>query len=56
MSSAFLELGSIPGTVAGKHYSSKAIGSYARAQELLRQGHRYLVRNGNGEACGSLRC
>ncbi len=31
------------------------IGSWARAQELLRQGHTYLDRNGDGEACDSLR-
>ncbi|MCP9841635.1 hypothetical protein KBY93_13475 [Synechococcus sp. J7-Johnson] len=54
MSRAFQDLGIISGTVAGSHYSSKAIGSYALALELLRQVHRYLVCNGNGEACGSL--
>jgi hypothetical protein len=32
-----------------------AIGSYDRAQELLGQGHRYPERNGDGEACESLR-
>lgn len=31
------------------------IGSYARAQELLRQGHGYLDGDGEGEACESLR-
>ena len=31
------------------------IGSFARAQELLRQGHSYLDRNGDGVACESLR-
>jgi hypothetical protein len=35
--------------------SLKEIGSYERAQELLRQGHRYLDSNGDGEACESLR-
>lgn len=34
--------------------SCKQIGSYARAQELLRQGHTYLDRDGDGEACESL--
>jgi len=33
----------------------KEIGSYARAQELLRQGHGYLDGDGDGEACESLR-
>ncbi len=31
------------------------IGSFARAQELLRQGHSYLDRNGDGVAFESLR-
>ncbi|PZV20081.1 MAG: hypothetical protein DCF18_14720 [Cyanobium sp.] len=31
------------------------IGSFARAQELLRKGHTYLDGNGDGEACESLR-
>jgi hypothetical protein len=31
------------------------IGSFAKAQELLRQGHSYLDRNGDGVACESLR-
>ena len=30
------------------------IGSWPRAQQLLRQGHTCLERNGDGEACGSL--
>jgi endonuclease YncB( thermonuclease family) len=33
----------------------RQIGSYARAQELLRQGHSYLDGDGDGEACESLR-
>jgi len=33
----------------------KEIGSYARAQELLREGHSYLDRSGDGIACKSLR-
>jgi hypothetical protein len=37
-------------------YKCKEIGSYARAQELLREeGHTYLDRNGDGIACKSLR-
>ncbi len=42
-------------TPDGRRYSCKEIGSYARAQELLRQGHSYLDGNGDGEACESLR-
>ncbi|MDH4405990.1 MAG: thermonuclease family protein [Cyanobium sp. D14.bin.5] len=33
----------------------KEIGSWDRAQELLRQGHRYLDGDGDGEACESLK-
>ena len=40
---------------SGHHYRCKEIGSYARAQELLRQGHSYLDGNGDGVACESLR-
>ncbi len=44
------------GTTPGGHrYRCGEIGSYARAQELLRQGHTYLDGNGDGEACESLR-
>jgi endonuclease YncB( thermonuclease family) len=39
----------------GRRYRCRDIGSYARAQELLRQGHSYLDGNGDGEACESLR-
>jgi endonuclease YncB( thermonuclease family) len=39
----------------GRRYRCKEIGSYDRAQELLRQGHTYLDGNGDGEACKSLR-
>ena len=39
----------------GARLSCRQIGSYARAQELLRQGHSYLDGNGDGEACESLR-
>ena len=38
-----------------RRYRCRDIGSYERAQELLRQGHRYLDGNGDGEACESLR-
>ncbi len=42
-------------TPGGRRYRCKEIGSYDRAQELLRQGHAYLDGNGDGEACESLR-
>ena len=42
-------------TPDGRRYRCAEIGSYARAQELLRQGHSYLDANGDGEACESLR-
>jgi endonuclease YncB( thermonuclease family) len=42
-------------TPGGRRYRCREIGSYARAQELLRQGHTYLDGNGDGEACESLR-
>ena len=40
---------------SGAKFSCKQIGSFARAQELLRQGHSYLDRNGDGVACEGLR-
>jgi len=40
---------------AGHHYTCKEIGSYATAQQLLRQGHAYLDKNGDGIACKSLK-
>lgn len=39
----------------GQRFTCQQIGSYARAQELLRQGHSYLDKNGDGVACESLR-
>ena len=42
-------------TPDGRRYLCKEIGSHARAQELLRQGHSYLDSNSDGEACESLR-
>jgi len=50
--SAVVPDGTTPG---GRRYRCQEIGSYARAQELLRQGHTYLDSNGDGEACESLR-
>jgi endonuclease YncB( thermonuclease family) len=43
------------GGYSGRKLTCRQIGSYARAQELLRQGHTYLDRNGDGVACESLR-
>jgi endonuclease YncB( thermonuclease family) len=42
-------------TPGGRRYRCSEISSYTKAQELLRQGHSYLDRNGDGEACESLR-
>jgi len=36
-------------------YRCKQIGSWAIAQELLKQGHSYLDGDGDGEACESLK-
>ena len=41
--------------LSGAKTTCKQIGSYAQAQELLRQGHSYLDRNGDGVACEGLR-
>ena len=43
------------GGYSGRKLTCRQIGSFARAQELLRQGHAYLDRNGDGVACESLR-
>jgi hypothetical protein len=43
------------GGYSGRKLTCRQIGSYARAQELLRQGHTYLDKNGDGIACESLR-
>jgi len=40
---------------SGAKITCKQIGSFAQAQELLRQGHSYLDRNGDGVACEGLR-
>jgi len=39
--------------VVGHWYKCKEISSYARAQELLREEHTYLDKNGDGIACKS---
>ena len=41
-------------TPSGQRYTCRQIGSYAQAQVLLRQGHRYLDGDGNGAACEGL--
>ena len=41
--------------LSGIKTTCKQIGTFARAQELLRQGHSYLDRNGDGVACEGLR-
>jgi endonuclease YncB( thermonuclease family) len=43
------------GGYSGQKLTCRQIGSFARAQELLRQGHAYLEKNGDGVACESLR-
>ena len=42
-------------TPDGRRHFCSQIGSHARAQELLRQGHQYLDSDGDGEACEGLR-
>jgi endonuclease YncB( thermonuclease family) len=42
-------------TPGGRRYRCSEIGSYERAQQLLRQGHVYLDGDRDGEACESLR-
>jgi endonuclease YncB( thermonuclease family) len=43
------------GGASSGRYTCRSIGSWAKAQELLRQGHGYLDRDGDGEACESLK-
>jgi endonuclease YncB( thermonuclease family) len=42
-------------TPGGRRYRCSEISSYAKAQELLRQGHSYLDGDSNGKACEALR-
>jgi len=42
------------GGYSGRKLTCREIGSYARAQELLKQGRTYLDKNGDGVACESL--
>jgi endonuclease YncB( thermonuclease family) len=55
VSSGVAPAGTAPAEIAGQRYRCKQIGSFAKAQELLRQGHTYLDGNGDGVACESLR-
>lgn len=41
--------------IGSGRYTCRSIGSWTKAQELLRQGHGYLDRDGDGVACESLR-
>ena len=50
--SAVIPDGTTPG---GRRYRCSEISSYAKAQELLRQGHSYLDGDSNGKACEALR-
>ena len=40
---------------AGHHYTCKEIGRYTTANQLMRQGHTYLDRKGDGIACESFK-
>jgi len=40
---------------SGGRYRCKQIGNWAKAQELLKQGHSYLDGDGDGEACEGLK-
>ncbi|PZV24970.1 MAG: nuclease [Cyanobium sp.] len=55
VSSGVVPAGTAPAAMAGQRYRCRQIGSFAKAQELLRQGHTYLDGNGDGVACESLR-
>ena len=55
VSSGVAPAGTAPAAIAGQRYRCKQIGSFAKAQEFLRQGHTYLDGNGDGVACESLR-
>jgi len=48
-------VGTVTAPMSGQRYRCREIGSWARAQELLRQGHTYLDGDGDGEACERLR-
>ena len=46
---------SVGSSASSGKYRCKEIGSWDKAQELLKQGHTYLDRDGDGEACESLK-
>lgn len=41
--------------MAGRRWRCREVGSWERAQQLLREGHTYLDGDGDGEACEALR-
>ena len=43
------------GTSSSGRYRCSEIDPWSKAQDLLRQGHAYLDRDGDGEACESLK-
>ena len=43
------------GSYSGQKLTCRQIGSFIRAQELLKHGRSYLDKNGDGVACESLR-
>jgi hypothetical protein len=47
--------GSARSSQSGGRFRCKQIGNWAKAQELLKHGHSYLDRDGDGEACDSLK-
>ena len=55
-SSSSLSGGGASSTGSGsRKYRCEEIGSWSKAQDLLKQGHTYLDRDGDGQACESLR-
>ncbi|WP_254991988.1 thermonuclease family protein [Cyanobium sp. N5-Cardenillas] len=43
------------GNSSGRRWYCRNVGSWERAQQLLREGHTYLDGDGDGEACEALR-
>ena len=44
-----------PAAMAGRRWRCREVGSWERAQQLLREGHTYLDGDSDGEACEALR-
>ncbi|WP_353617849.1 excalibur calcium-binding domain-containing protein [Synechococcus sp. CCAP 1479/9] len=44
-----------PPPSSGRRWYCRNVGSWKRAQQLLREGHTYLDGDGDGEACEALR-